>query len=146
MRFQIKYLFKKTLSSCICGCVCVCVAIQLLRLLQRVNCAVFLLQYRTNNFKPKAKAIYCYTVFCGPSLSSSFAHVHMHTQNYTNHRFPIHSHCVLLAASINSIRNYMTFSYLLTLPSIRGNGVNGCSLTLKIILSNETPQTPVKWS
>lgn len=50
---------------------CVCVAIQLLHLLQRVNCAIFLLQYISNQrLRPSIARLF---------LSSSFAHVHMHT-------------------------------------------------------------------
>lgn len=40
----------------------------------------------------------------------------------------------------------ITFSYLLTLTSIREDGANGSCSALKVILSNKAHQTPVKWS
>lgn len=127
------------------ACVCVCgggVHAQLHALLRRVHCAVF--HFSTDpvisywRLQPSTAILCC--------RAHTHARAHAHTCDYTIHGFHIRSHSLWLAVTVNAVKNDRTFSYLLTLTSIRGDGVSGSGSTLKVMLSNKAPQTPVKWS
>lgn len=72
--------------------------------------------------------------------------LNVHKQDDKIHSFHIYSYAVWCAVNINAMKNYHILPYLLALITIRGDGVNGSSSTLKVMLLNKTSRTAVKWS